>query len=121
VRHLVRDVLGVFIFRCYISRFFPGQRRAKKGHSTHCAWNAPLNFKKNELDDGNVHRRGTFLALLDFKRDSIAFVQGLESVTYDTGKMDEYIRTIFLLDKTVAFAAVKPLDNSIGHCDTLLP
>jgi len=34
--------------------------------------------------------------------------------------MNEHIRTIFLLDKPVAFAAVKPFDYSIRHGDILL-
>jgi len=34
--------------------------------------------------------------------------------------MYEYVRAIFLLNKAVAFAVVKPLDNTISHNDLLL-
>ncbi len=34
--------------------------------------------------------------------------------------MNEYIRAIFLLNKAVAFAAIKPFYYSISHRDTLL-
>jgi hypothetical protein len=34
--------------------------------------------------------------------------------------MNKYIRTVFLLNKTVAFAVIKPLYTSISHCDNLL-
>jgi hypothetical protein len=34
--------------------------------------------------------------------------------------MDKHIRAVFLLNKAVAFALIKPLDNSISHRDTLL-
>jgi hypothetical protein len=34
--------------------------------------------------------------------------------------MYKYIRTIFLLDETIALAAIKPFYDSIRHCDTLL-
>ena len=32
--------------------------------------------------------------------------------------MNKYIRTIFLLNETVAFAAIKPFYNSFSHSDT---
>jgi hypothetical protein len=35
--------------------------------------------------------------------------------------MDEHVRTVFLLDETVALAAVKPFDDSIRHDAILLP
>jgi hypothetical protein len=34
--------------------------------------------------------------------------------------MDKYIRTVFLLNKAIAFLFIKPFDNSISHRDTLL-
>jgi hypothetical protein len=34
--------------------------------------------------------------------------------------VNKYIRAFFLLDEAVAFALIKPLHNSISHCDTLL-
>jgi hypothetical protein len=34
--------------------------------------------------------------------------------------MNKYIRTIFLLNKSIALATIKPLYDSISHSDTLL-
>jgi hypothetical protein len=34
--------------------------------------------------------------------------------------MNEYIRTIFLLNEAKAFAVIKPLHDSISHSDILL-
>jgi len=60
------------------------------------------------------------LALLDVKGHTVAFCKRFESGSIDTGVMNEYIRSIFLLDEAVAFFFVEPLYRSIGHNDTLL-
>jgi hypothetical protein len=60
------------------------------------------------------------LALLYVKGNPVAFVKGLETGCIDSGVMNEYIRTIFLLDEAVTLAAVKPFNYSISHVDILL-
>ena len=77
-------------------------------------------LEKTKLDYSNVRCCGTFLALLNVKGNPIAFIKGLESGCIDSLMMNKYIRSIFLLNEAVAFAAVKPFYNSISHNDILL-
>ena len=79
----------------------------------------PLVLKK-ELDHGYVCCRGALGPLLNIKGHSVAFIQRFKAACIDAGVMYKYIRPVFLLDKTVAFFAVKPFHNSIRHRDTLL-
>jgi hypothetical protein len=50
----------------------------------------------------------------------VAFIECLEAVTGDSGKMDENIRSLFLLDEAVTLAAVEPFYDTIGHVNFLL-
>lgn len=79
----------------------------------------PLVLKK-ELDHGYVCCRGALGPLLNIKGHSVAFIQRFKAACIDAGVMYKYIRPVFLLDKTVAFFAVKPFHISIRHRDTLL-
>jgi len=60
------------------------------------------------------------LTLLQVKIHLVTFVQRLETASVDTGMMDKYILSIFLLNKAVAFAIAKPFYCSISHRDILL-
>jgi len=57
---------------------------------------------------------------LDVEGNAGAFIKGFETRSIDAGVMDEYIRTVLLLDETVAFAVIEPFYNSINHCSYLL-
>jgi hypothetical protein len=59
----------------------------------------------------------TFLPLFNIKADLVSLVQGFESFHLDRGMMDEYIRTILLLDKTKTLLIAEPLYSSISHSD----
>jgi hypothetical protein len=63
----------------------------------------------------------TFIALLYVKGNSVAFIERLEPGCFDSGMMNEYITTIVSLNEAIAFAVIKPLYDSIGHRDILLP
>ena len=60
----------------------------------------------------------TFWSLFDVKSNTVAFVKRPESACIDAGMVDEYILTIFLLDKAITFTIIKPLHNTICHSDT---
>lgn len=72
------------------------------------------------LDHGDVHRRKPLWALLNVECDMVTLIEGLEPDSIDPGVMNKDIRTVFLFDETETLAAVKPLYNSVGHCDFLL-
>jgi hypothetical protein len=81
----------------------------------HNRWNALYYFKNRGLNDRYIYGSGTFLALLYIKGNPVAFIQRLETGCINSAMMHEHIRTIFLLDKAIALAAVKPFYNSISH------
>ena len=57
-----------------------------------------------------------FRTLLAFKIDSIAFIQRLESILLNGGKMYENIFTCRALNETIALGPVKPLHyTTFGH------
>jgi hypothetical protein len=61
-----------------------------------------------------------FFPLFYVKGNPVAFIKRLESDCIDYRMMNEYIRTIFLLNEAKAFLVAKPLHDSISHCDILL-
>jgi hypothetical protein len=70
---------------------------------------------------GHIDSRRAFGALLDLERHFVAFFERSETRRIDPGMMYEHIRSaIFLFDKTVAFATVKPLYCTVWHADILL-
>jgi len=77
-------------------------------------WNAFFERKSN-LNYRNVNRSRTFLALLNVKGHPVAFIKGFEPGCIDSRMMNKHIRTIFLLNEAVAFAAVKPFYYPISH------
>jgi hypothetical protein len=70
------------------------------------------------LDYGYVDSMSALGSLLDFKGNLITFVKRPETGCIDSGVMDENIRAIFLLDKAITLAVIKPFYNTICHCDT---
>jgi len=52
-------------------------------------------------------------ALLDFKFDGLAFVEGLVALGLDRRKVDENILPGLALDETVSLAGVEPLHSSL--------
>jgi hypothetical protein len=73
-----------------------------------------------ELNHVDVYRSGALGTLLDIEGHPVTFMELLEATGSDTGVMNEYIRSIFLLDEAVTLTAVKPFDNSISHNDISL-
>ena len=74
---------------------------------------------KGRLDNRYIGCRRSLGTLLDIKGDLVAFIKGFKASGIDRGMMNEYIRSIFLLDKTKTFLIVKPFYSSISH-DTIL-
>ena len=75
---------------------------------------------ENALLDSHVYCSWTFCALLDLKGNAVAFVERLEARPVDPRMVNEYIRSIFLLNEAVALLVIKPFYRSIGHSDTPL-
>jgi hypothetical protein len=65
-----------------------------------------------------MDRMRAFWSFFDVKGNMVAFVKRPESRCLNAGMMDEHIRTVFLLDKTITLAVIKPLHNTICHSDT---
>jgi hypothetical protein len=78
-------------------------------------------FAACSLKDCDVDCSGALFALLNFKGNSIAFSKRLEAGAVNSSVMDKHVCTVFSLNETVAFAFIKPLYDSIGHGDNLLP
>jgi len=94
--------------------------QAKKRAFCQFLTKCPYIFSVKRLNYAYIDCRWAFFTLLDFEGNPVAFIQRFKAAGIDSGKMNEHIRTIFLLDKPVAFAAVKPFDYSIRHGDILL-
>jgi hypothetical protein len=71
----------------------------------------------NELDDLDVFGFGALGGLFDFKRHSLTFFQGPESVPLNGAEMDEEVFSIILLDKAITFFLIEPLHLSFCHSD----
>jgi hypothetical protein len=67
------------------------------------------------LNFGDVGRLQALWTLYHFKRYSVAFYKGFETIARDGGEMTEYIFTILLLKKTKTLAVVKPFYRSVYH------
>lgn len=70
------------------------------------------------LHSGHVCSLEAFRPLGDFKRYSIAFSKGFESVTRNGGKMTKHVFTIFLLKKTKPLTVVEPFYRTVYHVCT---
>jgi hypothetical protein len=92
-------------------------RKQKKGDSPSCG-KTPFLINSQLAYYGNVNRSRTFLALLNIESNLFAFIQSFEAACVNSGIMDKNIGSIFLLNKTVPFATIKPFDYSIRHCAT---
>ena len=65
-----------------------------------------------------LHHVGSLRALrtvLHFESDALAFSERLEAFSLDSREMNEYVRTVVLLDETETFAVVEPLDCTFYH------
>jgi hypothetical protein len=60
------------------------------------------------LDQFYVVRCRTFLTLLDFEADALAFLKRLEARDLNGAVMNEQIATVILFDEPEAFLVVKP-------------
>jgi hypothetical protein len=78
-------------------------------------------FAAYSLNDCDVNCSGALFAFLHFKGNSIAFSKRLKAGAVNPSVMDKHVRAVFSLNETVAFAFIKPLHDSIGHSDNLLP
>ena len=109
----------------------PGSRRASVRSLLALRMGAPLLFKPHRdpacpvavgwvglgLDYCDVRRRRSLWTVFDVKRNPIAFIQRLEPRCVDPRVMNEHIRSVFLLDKAIAFTVVKPLYGTFCHDD----
>lgn len=69
--------------------------------------------------DGNdVLCLGTFLSGSDRKLDLLTVGEGFEAVALDRAEVNEYVRTVFLFDESVAFGLVEPFygASNLCHC-----
>lgn len=64
------------------------------------------------LDIGGLEALG---ALHNVKGDALAFLERLETLRLDRGKMYEYIFTVLLLQKTKPLAVIEPLHFTFSH------
>ncbi len=87
----------------------------KKGDPFNLTKESPLKRKNEALDHGHVRSGRSFGSLLDVKGNTVTFAERFESGGVDSRMMDEYIRPIFLLDKTKTLAVIKPLHNTVCH------
>jgi hypothetical protein len=62
-----------------------------------------------------VDSGGTLLALLNFKRYTLIFIQNLKTITLNGAVMNKYITTFIVFDEAEAFAFVKPLYGTFMH------
>jgi len=60
----------------------------------------------------------TFWSLDDIEVDRIAFGQGFETFTGDSGEMHEDVLALLLLKKTKTLAVVEPLHSTCCHATT---
>jgi hypothetical protein len=89
--------------------------RTRKGIST-VNVEMPLSVSAGAKSaDSDVYRGSTLRPFLDFKCHLVALGQGFETITADPGKMNEDVRSIFLLNETVALLVAKPLDGTLQH------
>jgi hypothetical protein len=79
-----------------------------------------IQLLRNNLNYGYVYCGRTFGALLNVKRNPVALIKRFKPGRIDSRMMDKNIRTVFLLDKTIPLAAVKPFYYAISHCNNLL-
>ena len=75
-------------------------------------------IKAVSLNDLDICRSRAFFSLLYVKSDPVAFFKGLETDCIDGRMMNEYIRSIFLLNEAVSLFSTEPLYSSICHSDT---
>src|SRR5215510_6882908 len=71
------------------------------------------------VDDLDVLRLGSLLALRDVELDLLPFVEAAVAATSDRAEVHEHIRATFNLDEAVAFVAVEPLHRALRHLDLL--
>ena len=76
-----------------------------------------MGLKKLRLHYLNICSSRTFLPLFNIKGDLVSLVQGFEAFHQDRGMMDEYIRTVFLLDKAKTLLITEPFYSPISHSD----
>jgi len=55
------------------------------------------------------------LAFSNVKAYTISFSERLESVALDLGKVNEYVRTVVLLDETKTLCVVEPFNCTFCH------
>ena len=79
-----------------------------------------LFFRNGRLNYSYINCGRSLFAFFNVKGNAVIFIQRFETGCIDTCVMNKHIRSIFLLDKSVPFAAIKPFYNSISHRDTLL-
>ncbi len=79
-----------------------------------------LFFRNGRLNYSYINCGRSFFAFFNVKGNAVVFIERFETGCIDAGMMNKYIRSIFLLDKSVPFTAVKPFYNSISHRDILL-
>ncbi len=72
-----------------------------------------------ELFHRDIDGRRAFFTLLDIKCDLVAFLEASEATGIDCRMVNEYIRTVFLLNEPKTFFVIKPFYCAVGHSYTL--
>jgi hypothetical protein len=72
-------------------------------------------YAKFYLNSAHVSRLRTFLSLGDLKAYAIPLAERFKAIPLNLRKMNEYIRSIVLLNKTKTFCVVKPLHCTFCH------
>lgn len=76
-----------------------------------CLKNTAL--KAERLDFFYVRRLISLRSLDDIERNSLSFIQRLETITLNGAEMNKYVLAIIAGDKPITLCCVKPFDSSL--------
>jgi len=104
-------IAGVWLKGGEGGKLFEGQKKNRQPEAagSDADW-------KSGLDSGDAGCLRAFGALFDFKADLLAFSQGTEAITDDSGEMDKNVlAAVFRSDKAKTLGFVKPLNGTVSH------
>jgi len=94
---------GLAASRAVAAGFHPDEKKpAEAGFSNHSS--------PKDLGNLDFFSLQAFLALGDYERDALTFLQGLEARALDRAEMHEQVITAFRRDEAKTFGVVEPLD-----------
>jgi hypothetical protein len=92
----------------------------KKKGTSRASVVVPFRLFNKLLNYSNICGGRPFLALLYIKCNPVTLIKGFKARRIDTCMMNEYIRPVFLFDKSKSFLIAEPFHCSISHRDNLL-